>query len=268
MTFLRFRPCCQPRTYYSWPRWETRAANFCNHSFILPTAWVSGRSLICTVVKSFWTQRKALLRSISSELREPSNSIRQFVSWSNSNFLIFRTSQWSDGMRWIHDPDCWASLRPYLLWPPRRSVWREGDEMKFMKFSRSLSIVFTLLICSWQVFECVIEWIRYDLDDRKDSLAELMAHVRLPLVSKDYLVQRVDDEPLIKESVGCKDFLIEAFKYHLVRDAQKKAFKWVRKLLLPRSGDQRVMTSLPCLASCVLAGRCVHARGNRSVLRR
>jgi kelch-like protein 2/3 len=71
----------------------------------------------------------------------------------------------------------------------------------------------------------VIEWIRYDLDDRKDSLAELMAHVRLPLVSKDYLVQRVDDEPLIKESVGCKDFLIEAFKYHLVRDAQKKAFK-------------------------------------------
>uniref|UniRef100_A0A1B6DS04 Kelch-like protein diablo n=1 Tax=Clastoptera arizonana TaxID=38151 RepID=A0A1B6DS04_9HEMI len=68
-----------------------------------------------------------------------------------------------------------------------------------------------------KVFECVINWVNQDLENRQEGLAELMEHVRLPLLSQDYLVQRVDKEPLFKANIKCKDYLIEALTYHLLK---------------------------------------------------
>lgn len=48
-----------------------------------------------------------------------------------------------------------------------------------------------------------------------------MQHVRLPLLSRDYLVDRVETEPLIRQCSTCKDFLIEAMKYHLLPRPQR-----------------------------------------------
>lgn len=70
-----------------------------------------------------------------------------------------------------------------------------------------------------RVFECVVQWVRaggVEEDDRAQHLADLMEHVRLPLLSQDYLVQRVEEEPLLKGDLRCKDLLIEALKYHLL----------------------------------------------------
>lgn len=79
-----------------------------------------------------------------------------------------------------------------------------------------------------QVFECVISWVHADVDARQTHLAELMEHVRLPLLSQEYLVQRVEEEPLLKSDLKCKDFLIEALKYHLLKGDQKISFKTPR----------------------------------------
>lgn len=38
---------------------------------------------------------------------------------------------------------------------------------------------------------------------RKDLLPKLMEHVRLPLASKEYLLKRVEEEPLLKNSLEC-----------------------------------------------------------------
>lgn len=38
---------------------------------------------------------------------------------------------------------------------------------------------------------------------RKDILPKLMEHVRLPLASKEYLLKRVEEEPLLKNSLEC-----------------------------------------------------------------
>ena len=68
-------------------------------------------------------------------------------------------------------------------------------------------------------------WANYDKSaSRRDVIARLMQHVRLPLLSQDFLVQRVEQEPLIKNNSACKDFLIEALKYHLLRPEQKIHF--------------------------------------------
>jgi len=72
-----------------------------------------------------------------------------------------------------------------------------------------------------KVFEAVVTWVNYQPQQREQYLPELMQHVRLPLLSRDYLVERVETEPLIKRSFACKDYLIEAMKYHLLPRNQR-----------------------------------------------
>lgn len=55
-----------------------------------------------------------------------------------------------------------------------------------------------------KVFECVISWVHHDLEKRQNDLALLMEHVRLPLLSQEYLVQRVEEEPLLKANLQCR----------------------------------------------------------------
>lgn len=40
-----------------------------------------------------------------------------------------------------------------------------------------------------QVFEAMIAWIKHDKEARLEHMPKLMEHVRLPLLSRDYLVQ-------------------------------------------------------------------------------
>lgn len=101
----------------------------------------------------------------------------------------------------------------------------------------------------------MIAWVNYDLEGRKNFLAELMEHVRLPLLPQEYLIQRVEEEPLLKLNLKCeyllsnfpitifqilgKDFLIEALKYHLLKGDQKVMFKTPRTK--PRQSDNQVL---------------------------
>lgn len=48
------------------------------------------------------------------------------------------------------------------------------------------------------------------------SPPQLMKCVRLPLLSRDFLMSNVDTELLVRHHSECKDLLIEALKYHLM----------------------------------------------------
>ncbi|XP_030047441.1 kelch-like protein 2 isoform X1 [Microcaecilia unicolor] len=89
-----------------------------------------------------------------------------------------------------------------------------------------------------KVFEAVIAWVNHDTDVRQEHMAHLMEHVRLPLLSREYLVQRVEEETLVKNSSACKDYLIEAMKYHLLTNEQRTLMKSIRT-------RQRTPVSLP-----------------------
>ncbi|XP_021940752.1 kelch-like protein 17 isoform X3 [Zootermopsis nevadensis] len=67
-----------------------------------------------------------------------------------------------------------------------------------------------------RVFTAVMNWVNHDLADREQHVAQLMRHVRLPLVARDFLMSYVDSEALVRENTECKELLLEAMKYHLL----------------------------------------------------
>lgn len=81
-----------------------------------------------------------------------------------------------------------------------------------------------------KVYECVIGWIQFDSSIRQEYLSKLMEHVRLPLLSQEYLVLRVEKEPLLKGDLMCKDYLIEALKFHLLKGEAKTTFQTPRTI--------------------------------------
>ncbi|XP_027840345.1 kelch-like protein 2 isoform X2 [Aphis gossypii] len=71
-----------------------------------------------------------------------------------------------------------------------------------------------------KVYECVINWARHKIDDRYESLSELIEHVRLPLLSLEYISVNVFQEPLLKNNSKCKDYIIEAFQLNILKTKQ------------------------------------------------
>jgi kelch-like protein 17 (actinfilin) len=47
------------------------------------------------------------------------------------------------------------------------------------------------------------------------GIFQLMVHVRLPLVNREFLMTRVDNERLIRDNSECRELLLEAMRYHL-----------------------------------------------------
>ena len=69
-----------------------------------------------------------------------------------------------------------------------------------------------------QVYESLIRWVKHDEEKRAATLADLLKLVRLPLASANYLVERIANEQLVRQSLKARDLLDEAIYYHLLPD--------------------------------------------------
>ena len=67
-----------------------------------------------------------------------------------------------------------------------------------------------------EVFYAMLSWIKFDEENRQKSLGTVLSGVRLSLLSPHFLVKEV--EPVVKNDAGCKDLLLETFKYRLLPD--------------------------------------------------
>ncbi|XP_068726109.1 kelch-like protein diablo [Montipora capricornis] len=67
-----------------------------------------------------------------------------------------------------------------------------------------------------RVFEAVLAWIKYDIDIRQEFAPEILSHVRFPLLSAEFLMDRVATEEIIRNNKICCDFLLEAAECHLL----------------------------------------------------
>ncbi|XP_029348307.1 kelch-like protein 2 [Acyrthosiphon pisum] len=96
----------------------------------------------------------------------------------------------------------------------------EGDE--FLSLSSEQMV--KLIACDElevpseeKVFESVIQWVKYDLGARKCILPQFVEHVRLPLTSKDYILKKIVEEPLVNNCLKSKNYVIEALHFHLLK---------------------------------------------------
>ena len=66
------------------------------------------------------------------------------------------------------------------------------------------------------VYAAVMSWVRQDPGERGQQLPKLLKHVRLPLLAVDCLMNDVDRDPIVKQSIECRDLLDDAKRYHLM----------------------------------------------------
>ena len=78
------------------------------------------------------------------------------------------------------------------------------------------------------VFLAVMRWIKQDVEDRSSHLPSLLVRVRLPLLTPQFLADKVAAEELIRSSHQCRDLLDEARDYHLMPERRPllKSFKF------------------------------------------
>ncbi|XP_074604931.1 kelch-like protein 28 isoform X3 [Brevipalpus obovatus] len=67
----------------------------------------------------------------------------------------------------------------------------------------------------FEVYKAVIRWVRFDLKQRESELAQLLNHVRFPLIHRKTLMNEICKEPLLESNPESKDLLLEAMQYHL-----------------------------------------------------
>jgi len=66
------------------------------------------------------------------------------------------------------------------------------------------------------MFHALITWAQHDTTARKPHLAELLEHIRLPLLSAQFLADHVETNTLFREDAACRELIMEALKYHIL----------------------------------------------------
>ncbi|XP_048777312.1 kelch-like protein 20 [Ostrea edulis] len=67
-----------------------------------------------------------------------------------------------------------------------------------------------------QVYNAVVNWVKFNISERRSHLPVVVQHVRLPLMSPKFLVGTVGSELLIKSDDTCRDLVDEAKNYLLL----------------------------------------------------
>lgn len=82
-----------------------------------------------------------------------------------------------------------------------------------------------------QIYEAVIAWLKHDLENRKDSIGNLLQYVRMPLMSAAYLSREVRNEPLVMDSFEGRGLVIEAMDFHLQKHYMRDTHMTKKKTL-------------------------------------
>ncbi|OWF36475.1 kelch-like protein 5 isoform X1 [Mizuhopecten yessoensis] len=66
------------------------------------------------------------------------------------------------------------------------------------------------------IFQALNMWAKHDMASRKKVLSKLLSHIRLPLMSPQFIADHVETNALFREDKECQYLIMEALKYHLL----------------------------------------------------
>ena len=114
--------------------------------------------------------------------------------------MIFDFSEVVDGEEFT-DLNCQEVAR--LISEDKLNVSSEEKVLKYVgtfDFKR----LYSIFIKIDQVYEAVMRWVDGDSVNRISELPIVMENVRLPLISKEYLLQHVEPNAFMRSNVQCK----------------------------------------------------------------
>ncbi|XP_046380582.2 kelch-like protein 24 [Haliotis cracherodii] len=93
------------------------------------------------------------------------------------------------------------------------------------------------------VCEAVFKWIAVDSDNRNMHLASIIEHLRLPLVSPEYLLNISTSQGLLRDDMVCRVMLEEAKRYHML-PARRQEFTSKRAVFRNSFDPEEVLVVL------------------------
>ncbi|XP_023387297.1 kelch-like protein 7 [Pteropus vampyrus] len=66
-----------------------------------------------------------------------------------------------------------------------------------------------------QVYDAAVRWLKYDEPNRQPFMVDILAKVRFPLISKNFLSKTVQAEPLIQDNPECLKMVISKLPYYI-----------------------------------------------------
>ncbi|XP_002738522.2 LOW QUALITY PROTEIN: kelch-like protein 24 [Saccoglossus kowalevskii] len=60
------------------------------------------------------------------------------------------------------------------------------------------------------VYVAVMQWVRHDVDNRWSKLPVILEHVRLPLISPGFLMNHIENDPLVEHDKDCRNLVERA----------------------------------------------------------
>lgn len=73
-----------------------------------------------------------------------------------------------------------------------------------------------------QVYEAIHAWVNFDVLSRQSVFADLLSHVRLPFIARQFLLSTIDKDPLVASSLASRELVAEALTYKMASSRDKK----------------------------------------------
>ena len=69
-----------------------------------------------------------------------------------------------------------------------------------------------------QVFEAVMGWLDFNMDQRSQYMPRLMRNIRLPLITKYYIFDKITSNTKIMQNVECQSLVLNAINFQCLQD--------------------------------------------------
>ncbi|XP_078490546.1 kelch-like protein 2 [Ciona intestinalis] len=128
-----------------------------------------------------------------------------------------------------------------LVWECDWCIWENFDQVstqeKFLdidkvEMEKLISSDELEIVSEEVVYECLVGWVKHDLQTRKQYFPALFKHLRLQYVELDYLYQNIKKEGLVREFSDCTDLFVDALFFCIKPELIKK--QKPRKVCYPR----------------------------------
>ncbi|TKC53904.1 hypothetical protein EI555_010028, partial [Monodon monoceros] len=91
-----------------------------------------------------------------------------------------------------------------------------GDESKYLNKILGIRSCAFMRLSPFNVYDAAVRWLKYDEPNRQPFMVDILAKVRFPLISKNFLSKTVQAEPLIQDNPECLKMVISGMRYHLL----------------------------------------------------